>query len=52
MSESTYKRWMKESYLYEADDDDKVIGKNDKGDPVTVKQALDSSGENPTMAKS
>ena len=41
---------MKESYLYEADDD-KVIGKNDKGDPVTVRQALDSSSDNPTMVK-
>ena len=50
MSVSTYKRWMKESYLYEADDD-KVIGKNDKGDPVTVRQALDSSSDNPTMVK-
>ena len=42
---------MKESYLYEADDDDKVIGKNDKGDPVTVRQALDSSSDDPTMVK-
>jgi len=50
MSISTYKRWMKESYLYEADDD-KVIGKNDKGDPVTVRQALDFSSDNPTMVK-
>ena len=50
MSISTYKRWMKESYLYEADDD-KVIGKDDKGDPVTVRQALDSSSDNPTMVK-
>ncbi len=41
---------MKESYLYEADDD-KVIGKNDKGDPVTVRQALDFSSDNPTMVK-
>jgi hypothetical protein len=41
---------MKESYLYEADDD-KVIGKDDKGDPVTVRQALDSSSDNPTMVK-
>ena len=32
-------------------DDDKVIGKNDKDEPVTVKQALDSSSDNPTMAK-
>ena len=41
---------MTEGYLYEADDD-KVIGKNDKGDPVTVRQALDSSSDNPTMVK-
>ncbi len=41
---------MKESYLYEADDD-KVIGKDDKGDPVTVRQALDFSSDNPTMVK-
>ena len=27
MSVSTYKRWMKESYLYEADDDDKLMKK-------------------------
>ena len=42
---------MIEGYLYEADDDDKVIGKNDKGDPVTVRQALDSSSDDPTMVK-
>ena len=30
MSISTYKRWMKEAYLYEADDDEK--GKHDSGD--------------------
>ena len=41
---------MTEGYLYEADDD-KVIGKDDKGDPVTVRQALDSSSDNPTMVK-
>jgi len=50
MSISTYKKMMTEGYLYEADDD-KVIGKNDKGDPVTVRQALDSSSDNPTMVK-
>ena len=45
---------MTESYLYEAEDDKlmkKVIGKNDKGNPVTVKTALASTGKNPTMAK-
>ena len=50
MSISTYKKWMKESFLYEVDDD-KVIGKNDKDEPVTVRQALDSSSDNPTMVK-
>ena len=50
MSITTYKRWMIESYLYEVDDD-KVIGKNDKDEPVTVRQALDSSSDNPTMVK-
>jgi hypothetical protein len=41
-----------EDVMREAEvDPDKVIGKNDDGDDVTVKQALDSSGKNPTMAK-
>ena len=52
MSESTYKRWMKESYLYE-EDDDKVIGTREKEDgekvKVTVKQAMDYSGDDKDM---
>ena len=48
MKTSTYKKWMSVGLLTEVDDD-KVIGKNDKDEPVTVKQALDSSSDNPTM---
>jgi len=54
MKKSKYMKYMTESYIYEAEDDKlmkKVIGKNDKGNPVTVRQALDSNGKNPTMAK-
>ena len=32
MSISTYKRWMTESYLPEADDDDNVVGTREKED--------------------
>ena len=54
MSKSTYKRWMKESYLYEAEDiDDKVVGTREKEDgekvKVTVKQAMDYSGDDKDM---
>jgi len=54
VSISTYKRWMKESYLYEAEDiDDKVVGTREKEDgekvKVTVKQAMDYSGEDKDM---
>jgi len=37
MSVSTYKRWMKESYLYEADDDEGLKGKM-FDDPVSKKE--------------
>ena len=53
MSISTYKRWMTESYLPEADDDDKVVGTREKEDgekvKVTVKQAMDYSGDDKDM---
>jgi len=45
MKMSTYKKWMLESYLYEADDDkiwDEPIGKTDDGKPITVKTAYDN----------
>ena len=38
------------SLLFEVEDD-KVIGKNDRDEPVTYRQALDSSSDNPTMVK-
>ena len=53
MSKSTYKRWMTENYLPEADDDDKVVGTREKEDgekvKVTVKQAMDYSGDDKDM---
>ena len=53
MSISTYKRWMKESYLHEEDVDDKVVWTREKEDgekvKVTVKQAMDYSGDDKDM---